>query len=144
MPDLPIVNITLRPEVDEHALEHLVQVQRFAGNVLVVPGEPAVLRAQGHRGAVYSAASGPIAAARRHPRLGLRHAPVRKVEVGIVAADIQVSPPARIIFGSVPHVSPPGCRYARRMELPHQLPGFSVVGADVAPLLAYRSQPPSP
>ena len=40
MPGLPIVNThLLAADVDEHALEHLVEIERLAGRVLEVPRE---------------------------------------------------------------------------------------------------------
>ena len=45
MPGLPIVNTQLLvADVDQHALEHFVEIERFARRVLVVPRERAVRR----------------------------------------------------------------------------------------------------
>ena len=44
MPALPIVNTNFSAaDVDEHALEHFVEVERFAGHVLEVPRQLAVV-----------------------------------------------------------------------------------------------------
>ena len=44
MPALPIVNSAFSvADVDEHALEDLVEVQRFAGHVLEVPRQRPVV-----------------------------------------------------------------------------------------------------
>ena len=51
MPALPMrEDHLLLADVDEHALEHLVEVERLGRDVLVVPGQRAVLAAERHGG----------------------------------------------------------------------------------------------
>ena len=82
----------------------------------------------------------------RHPRLGLRDAPVGEVEIGIVAAgDPGVAAGARHVGQRAPGIAA-GLAGARDgVELPQLLAGLGVVGADEAALLRLkRSQPPRP
>ena len=77
----------LAAAVDQHALEHFVQVERFAGHVLEIPGQLAVVGIQRQRRAGEERLVARLgAAAGAHPGLGLRDAPVGQVELGIVAA----------------------------------------------------------
>ena len=73
------------------------------------------------------------AAAGAHPGLGLRHAPVSQIEIGIVAAgDPGVAARAQQIGQLAPGVAA-GFAFARHgVELPELLAGLGVVGADVA------------
>src|SRR6185436_1969164 len=76
----------LAADVDEHALVDLVEVERLARRMLVIPLQAAVVRIQRERRArVQRAVERGIAAARGHPRLRLRDAPVGRVELGVVA-----------------------------------------------------------
>ena len=87
-----------------------------------------------------------VAAAGRHPRFGLRDAPIREIEIGIVAAgDPGVAAGAQHIGHRAPGVAA-GLAGARDgVELPQLLAGVRVVGADVAALLRRkRSHPCSP
>ena len=72
----------------------------------------------------------------RHPRLGLRDAPVGEIEIGIVAAgDPGVAAGAHAIGHRAPRIAA-GLAGARDgVELPQLLAGVRVVGADVAALL---------
>ena len=48
MPALPIVNTSFcAADVDEHALEDFVEVERLAGNMLEVPRQLAVVDVEG-------------------------------------------------------------------------------------------------
>ena len=143
--------ILLGTDVDEHLLEDLVEVERLAGRVLVVPRERAVADAQRHRRrGVERGVRGLVAAARRHPRLGLRDAPVGEIEIGIVAAgDPRVAAGARHVGDRAPRVAA-GLAGARDgVELPQLLAGLRVVGADDAAIVLAgsdrsRADPGSP
>ena len=72
--------------IDEDALEDVVQIERFAGRVLVIPGELAGGGVERHRGArVQRRIVRRHAATGRHPRLGLRGAPIGEIQLGVVA-----------------------------------------------------------
>ena len=129
--------VLLGADVDQHLLEHFVEIERLAGHVLDVPRQRAVLDAQRHRRrGVERRVRGLVAAAGRHPRLRLRDAPVGEIEIGIVAAgDPGVAAGARDVGHGAPGVAA-GLAGARDgVELPQLLAGLGVVGADVAAIL---------
>ena len=66
MPGLPIVNRAFSgADVDQHPLEHFVEIERFAGHVLEVPHQLAVVEIERHRGrGVERRVRGLVAAAR--------------------------------------------------------------------------------
>src|ERR1700728_675946 len=89
--------------VDEYALEDLVQVERLARRVAVIPAQLAgvgIERDRGagiERGAIAGSAAGP------HPGLGLSHAPVGEIEIGIIrACDPGLSARAIEVVQSIP------------------------------------------
>src|SRR6266571_144717 len=125
-------------DVDEHAFEHFVEIERFARRVLVVPRERPVLRPDRDRGArIEHVVEVGRAPARAHPRLGLRDAPIHQVEIRIVAAgDPRLAADAQVVGELAPRlaarlaVSPDG------VELPELLAGRRVVAADPAAVVA--------
>ena len=67
-------------EVDQHALENFVEVERLAWRVLEVPGERPVIRVERHgRTRIQRAVERGHAATCRHPGFGLRRSPVGEV-----------------------------------------------------------------
>ncbi len=73
--------------VDQHALEHDVEVEGLAGRVRVVPRELARARVERERRArIERDVLAFHPAARGHPWLRLRGAPVREIQIGIVAS----------------------------------------------------------
>ena len=75
------------PTVDQHLLERFVQVERLAGDVLVVEGERTVLRPQRQgRVRVQHVVVDRESPAHRHPGLCLRHRPVEQAQFRVVAA----------------------------------------------------------
>ena len=76
----------LRTVIDQHALEHLVQIKRLAWRVAVIPFQLAGVGIERERGAGIERSAVPGAAARPHPGLGLGHAPVSEIKVRIVGA----------------------------------------------------------
>ena len=135
MPALPIVNTQLLvADVDEHALEHLVEVERLAGNVLEVPRQLAVVDVERDgRRRVERRVEDRGAAAGRHPRLGLRDAPVGEIQIGIVAAgDPRLAALAEGVGQLAPRVAAGLAGVRDRVELPGELAGVRVVGADEA------------
>ena len=120
--------------VDEHALVHLVEVQRLARRVLEMPRQLAVVDVERDgRGRVERGVEDRVAAARRHPRLGLRDAPVGEVQIGIVAAgDPGLAALAEGVGDLAPRLPAGLAGVRQRVELPGELPGRGVVGADEA------------
>ena len=82
MPSLPAVKTqVLAAVVDEHALEDVVEIERFAGRVLEVPRQLAGIDVERERGVgVERVVVDRHAAAERHPGFGLRGAPVGEVQ----------------------------------------------------------------
>src|SRR5690606_28977194 len=73
--------------VDEHALEDDVEIERLARRVREVPRELAGGRIERYgRARIECDVQRAHPAARRHPRLRLRSAPIREAKLGIVAA----------------------------------------------------------
>ena len=76
-------------------------------------------------------------ARRPHPRLGLRHAPIGQVQIEIDAArDPRIAARAEQVRQLTPGVAARIARFGDGVELPDQLSGLRVVGADEALLLA--------
>ncbi len=128
----------LAAHVDEHALVHLVEIERFTGRMLVVPLQGAAVGIERERAArVQPAVERRIAAAGRHPRLRLRHAPIRDVELRIVAArDPGIAAGAEGVAHVAPGVAARPVAGGHRVEAPELVPILRVVGADEALLLA--------
>ena len=77
-------------------------------------------------------------AARRHPRLRLRHAPVGQVEIRVVAARNPRLPAlAEAVLDVAPRIAVAFAALGDGVELPDLLPRLRVVGADVA---AFRTE----
>ncbi len=133
----------LGADVDEHLLEHFVHVERLARDVLVVPGERAVLRVERDGGGRIERRVGDlVAAARRHPRLGLRDAVVDQVEFRIVAAgDPGLAALPHVVGQRPPRVAARLARVGHGVELPEELARLRVVGADEAALGAIAVAP---
>src|SRR5262245_60625352 len=122
--------------VDEHALVDLVQIERLARRMLEEPGKLAAIGSErDSRTRVEHAIRRLHVAARRHPWLRLRHAPVSEIEIGVVAAGY---PGLATLAERVGDVTPgvaaalPALRH--RVEPPQLLPGVRIVGADVTPI----------
>ena len=92
---------------------------------------------------MYNAASlNDGAAARRHPWFGLGNAPVREIEIGIVAAGHPRVAAGPHHVGQLPHVSPPGSPVrGDGVELPQLLSDSGFVGADEAAILTIPIAP---
>ena len=74
-------------DVDQHALEDFVKIQRFARRMLEIPDQLAVFRVQGNgRVRVKRLVQERQLTAQEIPWLRLRDAPLREVEFGIIAA----------------------------------------------------------
>ena len=127
----------LTAAVDEHALEDDVEVERLAGRVLEVPGELAGVGVEGHGGAgVEPLVEAVHPAAHRHPRFGLRRAPVGEIQIGIVAAgDPRLAAGAIHARERAPGVAARLAVDGHRVEAPQLFPGGGVVAADEALLL---------
>src|SRR5690606_34542037 len=123
--------------VDEHALEHDVEIERFARCMREVPRELARARVQRDgRARVERDVERAHAAARRHPRLRLRRAPVREVELRIVAAgDPCLAARAIEIRQIAPRVAAGIRRHGDRRGAPQLLARVGVVAADETLLL---------
>src|SRR6185503_8959403 len=128
----------LAADVDDHALVALVEVERFARRMLVIPLQAAVVRIQRERRArVQRAVERGVAAARGHPRLRLRDAPVGRVEIGVVAArDPRVAAGAIDILNIAPGVAARCAGRRDGREFPEPVAVVGVVGADEALFLA--------
>src|SRR5688572_854985 len=122
--------------IDAHAFEYDVHVERFTRRVRVVPGELAGLHVERERAAGVERLFARVhAAADRHPRLGLRGAPVGQVEDRVVAAgDPRLA--AGTMHGAERAPGLAGFALGRDgVELPQLLAGGGVVGADEALLV---------
>ena len=74
-------------DVDQHPFVHLVEIESFAGDMLKVPLERAVIRSKRDgRVGVERRVLHCHAATRRHPRFGLSHTEVDQVQPRVVAA----------------------------------------------------------
>ncbi len=126
--------------VDEHALEHDVEIERLARRVLVVPRELARLYVERDgRARVQPGVESGHAAARRHPGLCLRGAPVREPELGIIAAGDPGFAAGAIQIGQIaPGVAAGPIARRDRGESPLLLARARVVGTDEALLLLVR------
>jgi hypothetical protein len=137
MPALPIVNAFAVADVDQHALVHFVHVERLALHVLEIPGELPVVGVQCERRAVNTAPR-LRATAHLHPRLGLRHAPVRQVQLGIVAAgDPGFRADAQHVGQIAPGVAARLVRARDGVESPQQFSGGGIECADEAALIFF-------
>jgi hypothetical protein len=122
-------------DIHQHALEHLIHVVGFAGNMLEVPRHLASLRIQRQRAVRVKRVTGG-AALKLRPRLGLRRAPVHEVGGRIVTArDPSVAARAEHQRLVVPGLTawlarPRDCRCA-----PQFLAGLCVVPEDVTDIL---------
>ena len=133
--------------IHEHALEDDVEIERFARRVLEVPGQLAGVGVERHRGAgVERLVQRVHAAADRHPRLGLRGAPIRQVQFGVVAAgDPRLAAGAVDVRQRAPRVAARLAVLGHGVELPQLLAGGGVVAADEALLvLSTASSRPCP
>ena len=72
--------------IDQHPLEHFVQVQAFARGMLEIPFQLAVIGIQRQGGTGIERGSIAALAAGAEPGLGLRHAPIGRVEIRIIGA----------------------------------------------------------
>src|SRR5262249_46417046 len=128
----------LAADIDEHALVDLVEVERLAGRMLEVPLERAGVGIQRERRArVERAVERGVAAARGHPRLRLRDAPVGRVEIGIVGpGNPRVAAGAVIVLHVAPGVGAALSSGRDRAEPPELVPVLRVVRADEALLFA--------
>ncbi len=126
--------------VDEHALEHDVEIERLAGCVRVVPLELARRRVERERRARVESDVGRVhAAARRHPRLRLRRAPVGEIQVGVVGAgDPRFAAGAVEIRQAAPAIAAGLAGDGNRAEAPALLARRGVEGADRALVLLRR------
>jgi len=121
-------------DVDQHALEDFIQVERFGRNVLVVPLERAVVGIEGDRRACVEHGIGEFQpTADRRPWLGLRNAPIREVQLGIIAAgNPRFTAAAQRVRQRAPGVTA-GLSLSRHgVELPELPARLGVVGADEA------------
>src|SRR5262245_4328023 len=122
----------LLADIYQDPLEHLIEIQRFSGDMLEVPLQFAVIgvqRQSGIRIETFVASFRP--ATYPHPGLGLGHAPIRFVQVRIVAAgDPGLTSGAHHVRDLSPCITAwlPVAR--RRMELPNLLSARGLVGAD--------------
>src|SRR5690606_29077452 len=126
--------------VDEHALEDDVEIERLARRVRVVPRELAGrgIERDG-RARVERDVERLHAAARGHPRLRRRGAPVSEVELGVVAAgDPGFAARAIEVRELAPGVAAGLAVERDREKAPNLLPGIGVVSADEALLLLVR------
>ena len=74
-------------DVDQHALEDFVEIERFARRMLEIPDQLAVFRVQGNgRVRLKRLVQERQLTAQEIPWLRLRDAPLREVEFGIIAA----------------------------------------------------------
>ncbi len=81
-----VITRLLRAVIDQDALEHLVQIERLARRMAVIPFQLAGIGIQRHSGIGIERGAIPGAAACPHPRLGLGRAPIGEIEIGIVGA----------------------------------------------------------
>ncbi len=127
-------------DIDEHALKDLIQIERFAGHVLEVPGELAgVGFERQRRTGVERGVGAGGAAARLHPRLGLRHAPIGEIEIRIVTSrDPGIAAGAQHVGELAPAVATRRAFTRRCYEAPELLSGLRVVAADEAALVLLR------
>ncbi len=123
-------------DVDQHAFEDFVHVERFAGHVLEIPGELAVVGIQGHgRTGEERLVARLRTAADAQPGLGLRDAPVGLVEIGIVAAgDPGIAAGAQQVRKLAPGIAARLALARHGLKLPELLAAGRVVGADEAAL----------
>ena len=124
--------------VHEHPLEHLVEIERLAGNVLEVPVEfTGIDIDRDGRVRVEPLVEDRHMAARGHPGFGLCRAPVGAVELRIVAPrDPGVAALAEDVVQVGPGIAAGLARVGDRVEPPDQLSGGRVVRADEAAGLA--------
>ena len=136
----------LRRDVDEDALEDLVEIERFGGRVLVVPHQRAGVDVERERGrCVEHRIEHRRPATRGHPGLGLCHAPVRQIEIRIVAADDpRLAALAERVRQLAPRVAPWFSRLGDGVELPLQLASGRIVGADEAAIGSVSGAPGHP
>ncbi|MCX6585749.1 MAG: hypothetical protein NTX13_04110 [Acidobacteria bacterium] len=120
--------------VEEDAFKDLVEVEGFTGDVLEVPAELAGGGVEGDGGVgeeAFVARFG--AAADAEPGFGLGDAPVGGVEFGVVAAgDPGVAAGAEEIGEGAPGIAAGGAFAGDGIELPGELAGFGVKGAEEA------------
>src|SRR5690606_27010718 len=114
--------------------------ERFARGVRVMPDELARTRVERDRGArIQGDVERLHAAARRHPRLRLRRAPVRDAELRIVAArDPRLAARAIQVRQIAPRVAARLAAARDRLEFPELLAGRRIVAADEALALFVR------
>ena len=116
MPALPIVKSDLLGRRRRRARARTPRRDRATRRARAGSATPACRRSASQRDrrrGVERRVERRVAAARRHPRLGLRDAPVGEVEIGIVAAGDPGLAAGAATSGSLPHVSPPGLAGAR-------------------------------
>src|SRR6185503_18485301 len=123
--------------VDEHALEHDVEIERLARRMRVMPLELAGGRVERDRRVrVEADVARAHAAAHGHPRLRLRDAPVREIELRIVAAgDPGLAAGAIQVRQIAPRIAAGLAVERDRQEAPALLAGIGIVGADEALVL---------
>ena len=120
------------PVVDEHALEHVVEVVGLARHELVVPLQLARRGVEGEDAVRVQRVAVGLA---RHPRprLGLRGRPVGQVGLGVVGARYPRVGPGPERQGQVaPRVAARLARARDGRRAPHLLSGLRIVGGDEA------------
>src|SRR5439155_10735339 len=132
--------------VDEHTLEHDIEIQCLCRRMLEVPGELACVDIQRERRAgeervVFAG----HAAADRHPGLGLRGTPKGEIQSRIVAAgNPRLAAGAEQIRQRAPGVASGLTLPANGVEPPNLLTGGGVVRADEAFLFPVDRAPAKP
>jgi hypothetical protein len=119
-------------DVREHLLVRLVHVERLARHVLSVPPDPSGLHLERERRAGVERRVGyGEAAAPRHPRLRLRHAPEDESELRIPAPAVpDVAAAAQLERQAAPRVAPRLARPRDRVGAPELLTGARVERGD--------------
>src|SRR5678815_2424179 len=119
--------------VDQHALEHDIEIQRLCGSMLEVPRLLAGVHIDRKGGAAEERVI--FRTPRQgHPRLGLRGSPVRQIQHGIIAArNPHLASDAHLVRQVAPGVAAFLAGHGRGVEPPGFLSGRRVVGAQITP-----------
>ena len=130
----------LRADVDEHPLEHFVEVERLSGRVLEVPRQlPGVCVQRQRGGRVERLVERRRPAIEKRPRLRLRGSPIGEIQIGIVGArDPGLDTRPRFLGKLAPRVVARLALARDRVEPPRALPRVDVDGADEAAVGRWR------